>query len=243
MENESWDLLKRECLKMFKNRIEAGNFLADELHPYKYSSPVILAIPRGGVEVAYPAVTRIACDFSVVVADTLRYPLQEKATFGSLAEDGSLYLDPWVRIRLNREMINKSIERERNEIKRRTEIYRQGKSLPDLTGRTVIVIDEGVAAGGAMFVTLTCLRKKNPGKLIVATPVADQRLENKLTDLADEVIILVKPGIFYSVSQVYEEHKMLADLDVLQRIKTINHMQRDTASHVTKRSIREKEKA
>lgn len=210
---------------MFKNRTEAGKYLTNEFQSYRNLFPVVLAIPKGGVETAYHTAININCDFSVVVSDTLRYPLQEKATFGSLAEDGSLYLDSWVPVRLNKDMINRIIKRERKEILRRTQIYRQGKPLADLTDRTVIVIDEGVASGAAMFVALSCCIKRKPRHLIVATPVADKRVEKRLSELADEVIILEKPETFYSVSQVYEEYEKLTDQDVVQRINSIEEKQ------------------
>lgn len=207
---------------MFKNRLEGGRILGKALQLYNDSYPVVLAIPRGGVEVAHHATTDLHCDLSVIITQNLKYPLQENAAFGSLAEDESLYLDPLVRVRLTREMIYKIIGRERNEIQRRIKLYRRGEPMVNIANRTVILVDDKITSGSSVFVAINCCRKKRPLRIIVASPAADRKALNKLKKMADEVVIVIPetPEVFYSAHQFYEQYEKLTDQKILKHINT-----------------------
>ncbi|MEX0648537.1 MAG: phosphoribosyltransferase family protein [Balneolaceae bacterium] len=205
---------------MYKNRLEAGRILGNILQSFNDSYPVVLAIPRGGVEVAHHAASELYCDLSVIITQNLKYPLQENAVFGSMAEDESLYLDPWVRVRLSREMIYKVIEREKCEIQRRISLYRRGEPMVNIQNRTVILIDDKITSDSSVFVAINCCRKKNPLRIIVASPAADIKALNKLKMLADEVVIPEAPELYYSAHQFYEQYEKLTDKMILKRLNT-----------------------
>lgn len=132
-------------MKIFYNRKEAGLLLGENLVMYKNSHPIILALPRGGVETGYYTALKLDCELSVLVCRKLGYPKQPEAAFGAIAEDGSLYLSPWVKNKLSRDDIIKVKSREAQEVERRAKRYRKGKPMPNLHGKTVILVDDGIA--------------------------------------------------------------------------------------------------
>lgn len=196
---------------MFLNREDAGNKLAKALKEYKLKHPLVLGIPRGGVEVGYHVAVELNSDFDIIVIRKLGYPQQPEAAFGALAEDGSLYLDPWSKKYLTKDMIENVIAREKKEIRRRIKTYREGEELPDLKGRTIILVDDGIATGSTVFAAINMCRKLNPRKLIVAAPVSARSQVSKLAVKADEVVVLDKKRNLMAVSQAYKNFANLSD--------------------------------
>ena len=199
---------------MFLNREDAGNKLAKALKEYKLKHPLVLGIPRGGVEVGYHVAVELNSDFDIIVIRKLGYPQQPEAAFGALAEDGSLYLDPWSKKYLTKDMIENVIAREKKEIRRRIKTYREGEELPDLKGRTIILVDDGIATGSTVFAAINMCRKLNPRKLIVAAPVSARSQVSKLAVKADEVVVLDKKRNLMAVSQAYKNFANLSDNEV-----------------------------
>lgn len=199
----------------FVSRSSAGDDLKEKLHLYQSRNPILLALPAGGVEVARHAASDLWGERSVLITRKLKYPLQKDASFGAVAEDGSLYLNPWVSLRLSREMINRVMIREKAEIRRRIQKYRKGHPLPELSGRTVILIDDGIVSGSSMFVALDYCRKRNPAKLVVAAPAGSIQAEKKLSKIADEVILLKKSDAFYSVHQAYQQYENMSEKQLM----------------------------
>ncbi|MGD8747032.1 MAG: phosphoribosyltransferase family protein [Balneolaceae bacterium] len=204
---------------MFINREDAGKKLGKALDKYKSMNPIILAIPRGGIEVGFYAAKRLDCDFEPIVIRKLGYPQQPEAAFGAVAEDGSLYLDPWSNQYLSKEIIERVIGEEKEEIQRRIKAYRQGRRLPDLKDRVVILVDDGIASGATIFAALTMCRKHEPEKLIIAAPVSGKTRLTKLSAKADELVILEKREHFFAVSEGYREFTNLSDSQVLELLK------------------------
>lgn len=200
---------------MFTDRKDAGKQLGLALKKYDYSHPILLGIPRGGIEVGYYAAKQLDCDFDVIVVRKLGYPQQPEAAFGALAEDGSLYLDPWSNKYLSKEIIERVIEAEQEEINRRIEKYRQGRELPALKDRTVILVDDGIATGSTLFAAIYMIQKRNPKKLIVAAPISAKDRLAQIHAKTDEVIILEERDHFFAISQGYEDFTNLTDKQVL----------------------------
>lgn len=200
---------------MLENRKEAGLQLAKVLQKYRNDKPLVLAIPRGGVEVGYYIANKLECDLSVLVSRKLGFPEQPEAAFGALAEDGSLYLNSRVQRLLTREMIEQAIEKTEKEITRRIDIYRNGEPLPTLKGRTVILVDDGIATGSTMFAAIELCRKQQVGNLIVASPLSSISMVQRLQHRVDEVLLLETPRTFYAVSQGYKDFRNLTDKEVL----------------------------
>ncbi len=203
-----------ESTKIFRNREEAGKLLGEELQKYRFETPIVLAITRGGVETGYHIALKLECEFTVVVARKLGYLKQPEAAFGAIAEDGTLYLNPWARKMISQEEIYEVMDREKKEIDRRVQAYRKGEPLISLRGRTVIVADDGIATGSTLFAVVELCKKQKAAKIVIAAPVCSKEMLGELASRADEVVVLTTPEPYYAVSQVYEEFPGLSDQDV-----------------------------
>jgi predicted phosphoribosyltransferase len=203
---------------MFKDRGDAGRRLAEELEAYKDQDVVVLAIPRGGVEVGYQVARFLDADFSLLIARKLPYPDQPEAGFGAVAEDGSTVILRDAARWVSDETIETVVEEQRQEIERRIAVLRHGESLPDLDDRTVILVDDGIAMGSTMRAAIKCCRHYGAGKVVVAVPVAGrevtERIGGERDGLADEVVVLEQPRFFRAVAQVYERWYDVPDSEV-----------------------------
>lgn len=204
---------------MFQNRKDAGIQLGKALEKYRMSNPVILAIPRGGVETAYYVAKHLDGDLDIIVTRKLGYPNQPEAAFGALAEDGSLYLNPWNKKFISQTIIGSVTAKERDEINRRIERYRNGHPLKSLENRVVILVDDGIATGATLWAAILMCKKRNPRKLIVAAPVAPEEMIHRLRKEVSDVVVLESPENYYAVSQVYEQFGNLSDDDVLRHMR------------------------
>jgi len=208
---------------MFRDRKDAGQQLGEALLPYKEEGIIILAIPKGGVEIAYYVANALGMDFHIVVSRKLRHPNQPELAFGAIAEDKSLYLNPSIRAQLPKKIIEKSIDIENKEIRRQISKYREGQPLPDMKGKTVVVVDDGIATGSTLLVSIELCKKKGVGRLIVAVPVASSGMYQKLKGKVDELVVLETPRDFMAVSQAYHKFANLEDRDVLRFLKDIKN--------------------
>jgi putative phosphoribosyl transferase len=181
---------------MFKDRKDAGLQLGKALLKFKADKPLIIGIPRGGLETAYYVAHELQAEMIPVISRKLGYPHNPEFAMGALAEDGSLYLSPLARQRVSKDDINQAMEWEREEIKRRVALLRPTTPIPTMKGRTVIVVDDGIATGATLFATLKLCQKHQPKKLIVAAPNGASETINKLNYEADEVIVLEVPQDF-----------------------------------------------
>ncbi|MBI5254657.1 phosphoribosyltransferase [Candidatus Falkowbacteria bacterium] len=189
---------------MFKNREDAGQKLALALEKYKDKNAIVLAIPRGGIEVGYWVAKHLNADLSVLVSRKLPQPNNPETGFGAIAEDGSVFLYPGAESWLSEETRKKIIEEQKKEILRRVEIFRNGKPLPEIKNRTVILVDDGIAMGSTVRAAAMLCKNKKAGKIVIAAPVAGPETAEELQPLVDEVVILEKPTFFQAVAQVYE---------------------------------------
>jgi putative phosphoribosyl transferase len=210
---------------MFKNRQEAGKYLAVELEHYKGQRPVVLAIPRGGVVPAFEIAGHLGGELSVVITRKLGFLKQPEAAFGAVAEDGSLWFNPDGRQRLSRQEIQVVLEREEKEIARRVAVYRNGEPLPSLKGRTVIIADDGIATGATLLAAVELCKRKHPDTLVVAAAVCGSKMFRTLLTKVDDVVILEVPEPFYAVSQVYEEFEGVSDEEVISYLERWKQMQ------------------
>lgn len=208
--------------KKFKDRRDAGLQLGHALQKYETKDPIVLAIPRGGVVVGYYVAEHLECEFSVIVCRKLGYTAQPELAFGAITEGRSLYMDPRARVRISRADIMATIQKEQDELMRRVERYRNNQPLPDLKGRTIILVDDGIATGNTIMAAINACRKMRPDTLIVASPVSSPDTKRKLLKTADEVVILVEPEYFYAVSQVYEIFNPVEDSEVLSYLTRIS---------------------
>jgi len=203
---------------MFFDRQDAGKQLAKELDQYQNNNALVLAIPRGGVPVAYEVAKRIEAELSLIIARKLPFPNNPEAGFGAIAEDGSTVILRSAIVNLTPDIIETIIEAQKEEIKRRIKILRGGKPLPNITERNVILVDDGIAMGSTMRASIKCCMKSNPTRLIVASPVGSPELARALDNKrgVDEVHILEQPRFFRSVAQVYKHWRDISDHEVIE---------------------------
>jgi predicted phosphoribosyltransferase len=132
-----------------------------------------------------------------------------------VAEDGSLYLNPGALPYIDEPSVQSALIREKKEAQRRVEIFRKSRPLPDMSGKTVILVDDGIATGATLFAAIALCRKRNPARLIVAAPMASPDMVGQLRSLADEVVVLETPADFHAVSQAYGSFPDLTDGEVV----------------------------
>jgi putative phosphoribosyl transferase len=206
----------------FLNRSEAGRLLARALDQYKgRSDVVVLALPRGGVPVAYEVARALKAPLDVFIVRKLGVPGHEELAMGAIASGGIRALNTSVIQQLNipQSVIDAVARREGEELRRRELLYRDDKPSPDVSGRTVILVDDGLATGATMKAAVSALRRQNPSKTVVAVPTAPAETCDELRRQADEVVCGVTPEPFYAVGQWYEDFGQTTDAEVTELIR------------------------
>jgi len=197
---------------MFTDRIEAGILLAAKLKKYKDEPGIILAVPRGGVPVAYAVATELDFPVEVVLTKKIGHPMNKEYAIGA-ASLTDYFVEP------HENVSDAYIQQELIRIRKRLrEMYAKfmGEEKPaSLEGKTVIVIDDVIATGNTILSTIQVLRKSNPGKIIIAVPVAAQSAVNKISRIADEVITVITPHIFHGVGAFYKDFGQVSDEEVI----------------------------
>lgn len=215
---------------MFIDRTDAGRQLAKELEKYENQNALVLAIPRGGVPVAFEIAKHLNAELSMFIARKLPFPFNPESGFGAITEDGSTVILRAAAANLSREMIESIIEDQKQEIERRIKILRGGQPLPNIQDRTVILVDDGIAMGSTMLASIKTCNNHHPCRLIVASPVGSPEVARalKLKDTVDETVILEKPKFFRAVAQVYEHWYDVADHEVLAIMNEWRHSYADS---------------
>lgn len=204
----------------FSNRIEAGRFLASKLGGVyaNRSDVIILALPRGGVPVAFEVARALRAPLDVFIVRKLGVPGQEEFGFGAIASGGvSVVNESLVRaLRLSESLIERIAEREQRELERRERLYRGERPAHDLKGKTVIIVDDGLATGASMRAAIEAVKKQLPKKVIVAVPVASRQTCEELKHAADVWCVCAKtPEPFYGVGMWYEDFSQTTDEEVV----------------------------
>ncbi len=206
---------------LFRDRAEAGKFLARELLdalPQLTSEPVtVLAIPRGGVAVAAPIAALLGAPLDVFIARKLGAPGQEELGIGAVAADGTRVIDDDLArmLRVTDAQIEKITKRELAEAKRRLALFRGTRPPPPVSGRSVILVDDGLATGGTARAALTVLRAERPARLIFAAPVASMDGAESLTKMGIATVFSAVPKHFHGVGEWYEAFEQVSDDEVL----------------------------
>jgi putative phosphoribosyl transferase len=213
----------------FHDRHDAGRKLASALQYLKESDPVILALPRGGVPVAYEVAQSLHARLDVFLVRKIGAPGFAELGLGAVAEGREQYCV------INRELAQRAgasddyLEEEKQrqlaEMARRRERYRGGRELIDLHDRIVVVVDDGIATGGTMKVALQALAAAGPERLLFAVPVAPKESVAALYDLADDGVCLLSPDDFRAVSQYYSNFDQTSDEEVVQLLEAASSFQ------------------
>lgn len=207
---------------MFKDRKDAGEKLATALMRYKGKDVMVLAIPRGGVEVGSEVARALKASFSVLVVRKLPFPDDPEAGFGAIAEDGSTILLKGLASALSQDTIEQIKQEQVSEIKRRVAVLRSGQPLPDISKKTVILVDDGLAMGSTMLAAIAYCRNKKAANVIVAVPIAGKEALRLVDQAADMIIVLEKPAYFHAVAQGYENWYDVPDEEAVNILMTYN---------------------
>lgn len=200
---------------MYANRYEAGQRLADDLAGYASADVYVLAIPRGGVQVAYEVANRLDAPLELLVVRKLPLPENPESGFGAIAEDGSTYVVPYADQAVPQALQQRIMREQQDEVARRVQVLRGGRPFPDIRERTVILVDDGLAMGSTMRAAIRCCRNRAAGSVVVAVPVAGTRVRRDLARIADAVHVGEEPPFFRAVAQVYEHWYDVSDEEVL----------------------------
>jgi erythromycin esterase-like protein/predicted phosphoribosyltransferase len=206
-------------LRIFRDRTEAGRLLAAKLAAYANRPNVlVLALPRGGVPVAYEVARALGAPLDVFLVRKLGVPGYEELAMGAVATGGVRVLnDQIVRaLRIPDYVIDSVAAEEQQELARRERLYRGGRPLPDVRGRTVILVDDGLATGATMHAAVKALRQQQPARIVVAVPTAAPETCEELRSEVDEVICAITPEPFDAVGRWYEDFSQTTDEEVRQ---------------------------
>ena len=201
---------------IFANRVDAGRRLAERLEGYRSPETIVLAVPRGGVVVGYEVARALNVPLDVTVPRKIGAPGQPELAIGAVGDD-VVVLDQSAISYLNvrEEYLRDEIARQKAEIERRMRLYRGDKPFPDLAGKTVILVDDGMATGATTLAAARAVRERNPGKLVLAVPVAPPESVAKLRPEVDEIVVLETPEPFFAVGSWYTIFDQTTDEEVI----------------------------
>jgi putative phosphoribosyl transferase len=201
----------------FKNRAQAGKLLAQQLASYAHRSDVVvLALPRGGVPVAFAVAMALGVELDILLVRKLGMPGQEEYAIGAVGSGGVRVLQAGVPglMGVSEQTVEAITQREQAEIVRRERLYRGAHPAPVLAGRTVILVDDGIATGSTMLAAVEVARRQGAGRVVVAAPVAPPDTVQTLEPKVDELVCLSSPPMFRAVSQWYREFDQTSDEEV-----------------------------
>lgn len=206
----------------FRDRQEAGQLLARELASLQGRKDlIVLGVPRGGVVVAYEVAMALRAPLDVYITRKIGAPYNPELAIGAVASDGTLVLDRELisRIGVPDSYVRDETSRQRQEIKRRLAAYRGSRPELDLQGKTVILVDDGVATGATTLASLRAIRTQQPARLILAVPVGPEDTIQILSAEADQVVCLHTPELFWAVGAFYAVFDQTSDAEVIQLLQ------------------------
>jgi putative phosphoribosyl transferase len=204
-------------MNRFFDRRDAGRQLAFKLGKYADRQDVILlALPRGGVPVAYEVAVAIKAPLDVFIVRKLGLPGKEELAIGAIASGWTRILNEEIirALHIDRPTIDEITERERLELQRRERQYRGNRPFPEVRGRTVILVDDGLATGASMMAAIHALRTRQPTQIVVAVPVAAPQAIRLLRSTVDEAVYVIAPELFEGVGKWYEDFSQTTDEEV-----------------------------
>jgi len=207
---------------MFADRAEAGRRLAEALAYLKDRPDVVVkAIPRGGVVVGAEVAERLSAELDVVIPRKLGAPGNPELAIGAVAGDGTIVLneDAVRALGVDEAYIKREAASQREEIERRTARFLGGRGARPVEGKTVVVVDDGLATGSTALAAARALRAEKPARLILAVPVAPADTVERFKGEVDEIVVLEKPSFFYAVGQFYEDFAQTSDEEVIEFLR------------------------
>jgi predicted phosphoribosyltransferase len=218
-------------MELFVDRADGGRQLAQALRRHAgLQDAIVLALPRGGVPVGYEVAHRLDLPLDVFLVRKLGVPGHEELAMGAIASGDVLVLNPEVvmSLRISAQVIDAVAARERPELERRDREYRDARPAPDLHGRTVILVDDGLATGSTMRAAVASVRRQGAGRIVVAVPVASPEACAEFRLEVDEFVCLLTPEWFAAVGEWYQDFSQTTDEEVRELLA---RAQKEHAGH------------
>lgn len=205
---------------MFKSREEAGKMLAEKLSRYAGDkNVVVLALPRGGVVLGAIVAHALRAPLDIIVPRKIGAPGNHEYAIGALTETGETIFNEEERRRVDAEWLAREVTREKAEALRRLRVYRGNRPALDLVGKTVIIVDDGIATGLTMRAAIASVRTQKPARVVVGIPVAAQDSMGSIRNEVDELVVLNTPLLFGAVGAFYEQFPQVQDEEVISLLK------------------------
>jgi predicted phosphoribosyltransferase len=207
--------------RFFHDRRDAGNALAKRLEHCRGSDALVLGLPRGGVPVAAEVARALGAELDVLVSRKLGSPISAELAIGAVTANGGRFLnDDVIRdLDVSEAYLNAVTAAQRAEARRRELMFRGPRPAPRIAGRTVILVDDGLATGATMRAAVRSVRQRKPGRLVVAVPVGSPQACAALRGEADEVVCLNEPSYFGAVGSYYQDFRQIEDGEVLELLE------------------------
>lgn len=204
---------------LFKDRQEAGQKLARILEDFKNKDAIVLALPRGGVVVGVEISKALSLPLDVVVTRKIGSPESEEYAIGAIDIDGDGVWNEAELGDVNKEWLDKEIEKEKQEAQRRQNLYRQDRTPLNLKDKIAVIVDDGIATGLTMRAAIRYAKKIGAQKVVVATPMASQKVIDEIKEEANEVRVFETPSFFWAIGQFYENFPQVEDEEVINILK------------------------
>jgi putative phosphoribosyl transferase len=207
---------------LFRDRAEAGKILAQRLVAMRIDpDALVLALPRGGVPVGFEVARTLHADLDIFIVRKLGVPGHEELAMGAIAGGGVRVLNHALiaELGLSAALVDQVTAREQQEIQRRERLYREGRPALPVAGRTVILVDDGLATGATMLAGARALRAKQPKRIVVGVPVASTQACNEFRRHVDEIVCVATPEPFYAVGAWYEDFRQTSDEEVRELLE------------------------
>lgn len=214
LEYLKWDLMDK-----YKDRYQAGVILARYLQEYAHqANTVVLALPRGGVPVAYQIAQALSLPLDVFIVRKLGMPGQEELALGAIASGNTLYFNDALisQLKVTQQSLQQLIEKEQAELVRREQLYRGNRAFPSLKNQRIILVDDGIATGATVRAAIKALREHQPKAIILTVPVAAYSTCEEMAPLVDKIVCPLKPKAFHAVGLWYESFSQTSDNEVIE---------------------------
>ena len=205
----------------FKNREDAAEKLARELLEYWDKNPVVLAIPRGGIVIGYEVAQIVNAPLDLIIPRKIGAPNDSELAIGAVTEDGTTILNQQLvaELGVSNEYIESEKSKQIQEIRRRIKVYRGEAAALSLEGRTIILVDDGIATGSTMKAAIHSIRKKKPSAIVAAAPVGPPDTVEELKKEVDKLICLIIYEPFFAIGQFYDDFDQVTDEEVIRLLK------------------------
>ncbi|MGD8340863.1 MAG: phosphoribosyltransferase family protein [Gammaproteobacteria bacterium] len=206
---------------IFDDRVDAGRQLAARLKQEGLADDiVVLGLPRGGLPVAVEVATALHAPVDVLLVRKIGAPFNPELAVGSIAMGGIVVHNPWIldQLGLDDADLAPIIEREREELARRERVYRGDRPWPELAGKIVVLVDDGAATGATMRAAVASVRTLSPARIVVALPTSSSEAADRLSAVADDLVVLSIPEPYFAVGQYYLDFGQLSDEDVCEAL-------------------------